>query len=163
MKSALGVLVTALLVGSLAGCSVPNVATPGGSAGSAIELEGPAGDVFVRIDAAALQAPSFSFDTANPDDPFYHFRTQQSDLSLTIELHPESGEGWTGQNGTYLADCTGNGICIYLDVDGDGPEPRLGPATEGQITMSRLEDGYDLTLAGVSFDGYTMAKLVLIG
>ncbi len=176
MRSAIRVFVAALVAGTLAGCvptvdgtspEPPPVTAPEPapvSAGSAIELEerGP-GDIFVRIDPDALEPTFYAFVTTNPDDPYYHFHTNQSDLFLSIELYTQYGPGWTGQQGTYFADCTANGICIYLDVDGAGPEPVLGPATGGQITMSRLENGYDLTLAGISFPGYTLANMVLIG
>ncbi len=127
------------------------------------------GNVAVTINRDVLAPLFYGYNDADPNDTFYQIHTEQDDLYLSIELYLIFGDGWTGQLGTFDLDCDGNGICVYLDIDGTGTQGILGPATVGQITIDKFEDGYDVTLGGVSFTDsssgtvYTLAGLTLTG
>lgn len=132
-----------------------------------IELGEPDADgvIAVSIDGSALD-PLFDAFTAG-DDPFYLIHTQQDDVFIGVELYTVFGAGWTGELGTFPADCTTHGICVYLDPDGTGPLEGGGPG-EGEITVTQLEDGSVVTIDDVvvtAADGqvYRITGLTLTG
>ncbi len=121
------------------------------------------GNVSVTVDPSALTELFYLFVETNPADPYYHIHTNDSDLFVGIELYTLYGAGWTGQLGTFALDCSANGICVYLDPDGTGPLEALGPGSTGNIVIDQLEGGYNVTLTGVTFPGYVLEDLTLVG
>ncbi len=109
------------------------------AAGPVISLGEPGDDglIEVVVDRAGL-APLFNAYTAGAD-PLYLVHTQQDDLFVGIELYTVFGDGWTGEPGLFPADCTTHGICVYLDPDGTGPLPGMGPGN-GTVTVVALDE-----------------------
>ena len=137
--------------------------SPSEPVGPPISMSEPNADgvVTITVDPAALEPLYYAFNQ-NGSDPLWQLHTDQSDLFISVELYTVYGQGWTGQLGTFAVDCTANGICVYLDVDGEGGTGVLGPAATGQITIDQLdESGYDVTLMGVAFPMYALADLTL--
>ncbi len=123
------------------------------------------GNVAVAIDGDQLD-PLFDGFTAGAD-PFYLVHTQQDDIFVSVELYTVFGDGWTGELGTFPADCTTHGICVYLDPDGTGPLVGGGPGT-GTVTVVQLDGGSIVTIDDVAItagDGqvYTLSGLTLTG
>ena len=124
-----------------------------------------AGVIEVMIDGGQL-APLFDAFTPGAD-PFYLVHTQQEDIFVGVELYTVFGDSWTGQLGTFPADCTTHGICVYLDPDGTGPLEGGGPGT-GTITIVGLEGGSivildDITIVGGGGQVYTLSGVTLTG
>lgn len=101
------------------------------------------GVIAVTVDGALLDPLFDSF--IGGADPYHHVHTQQENVFVGVELYTEFGAAWTGETGTFPADCTTHGICIYLDPDGTGPTVGGGPAT-GTITITQLEGGSIITI-----------------
>ena len=123
------------------------------------------GVIAVSIDGARL-APLFD-EFMDGADPLYLVHTQQDDIFVGVELYTVFGSGWTGELGTFPADCTTHGICVYLDPDGIGPLPGGGPAG-GELTVVQLEGGSIITIDDatiVADDGtvYTLSGVTLTG
>jgi len=123
------------------------------------------GVVDVAIDGEQLDP---LFDTFQGGaDPFYQIHTQQDDLFVGLELYTVFGDAWTGQLGTFPADCGTHGICVYLDPDGTGPLAVGGPGT-GTVTITQLEGGAIVTIDELTVETengqvYTLSGLTLTG
>lgn len=77
------------------------------------------------------------------------------------------GSAWTGELGTFPADCTIHVICIYLDPDGTGALGGSGPGA-GTITVEQLDGETIVTIGSVVFTGddgtmYRISNLTLGG
>ena len=107
------------------------------------------GVVTVSVDAARLE-PLLDEFVDDGSDPYYAISTQQEEIVIIVELHTDFGAGWNGELGVVGADCSNNGICIYLDPDGIGPLNGGGPA-DGSIEIVKLGDGSIIELQSLGW------------
>jgi hypothetical protein len=68
-------------------------------------------------------------------DPFFQFHTQNESFFFNLELYTVYGASWTGQLGSFVPNCNGNGLCIYILPDNTNPYW----ATAGEISINALE------------------------
>jgi len=68
-------------------------------------------------------------------DPYFQFHTQDESFFFSVELYTVYGASWTGQLGSFVPNCNGNGLCIYIVPDNTNPYW----ATAGDITINALE------------------------
>lgn len=123
------------------------------------------GIIAVNVNPSGL-SPLFN-SLIDGGDPYYHVHTQQDDLFIGIEMYSVYGDGWTGELGTFPADCTTHGICVYFDPDGTGAMGSSEPGT-GTVTVVQIDGETIVTLDDVLFEGadgtlYRITDLTLGG
>lgn len=54
---------------------------------------------------------------AAANDPFFQLHDNEDGFYFNVELYTQYGAEWTGQLGTFDANCETHGICVYLVPD----------------------------------------------
>jgi hypothetical protein len=87
-------------------------------------------------------------------DPFFQIHTQDESFYFNLELYTVYGASWTGQLGSFVPNCNGNGLCIYIVPDNSNPYW----ATAGEISINTLEqvDGALIFPVEITMNNLTM-------
>jgi len=165
MKNLLSLVALSLLLSATTGCFQPgagfdgeggggtglgglggiNGGGAGGEGSSGIEILedelGPDGCPTVSLHPEEW-APLSSMYTAGAD-PFFQIHDNEAGFYFNVELYTVWGDGWTGDTGTYPANCDTHGLCVWLVPDDANPYL----ATAGDV------DVVSLSQTGGALDG----------
>lgn len=114
---------------------------------------GPDGHRAVRLNPGAWETIATSFVEEDTDDPYWELHSEgHDDFWFGVELHPETGAGWTGELGLFATDCEEAGICVRFDPDGGaGPIGPILSRPVGEVDIEALEDGPVLMFRNLVF------------